>query len=56
MRKEKVRQIKAREAGSQAIEMEIEYPEYPQECKTLDIMREKYADAFQFFYDTDNKE
>ena len=28
---------------------------YPEECKVLDIMREKYHDAIQFMYDTEDK-
>jgi hypothetical protein len=29
--------------------------EYPEECKVLDIMRDKYYDAIAFYCDTDDK-
>lgn len=28
---------------------------YPEECRVLDIMKDKYYDAVQFFHDTDDK-
>jgi hypothetical protein len=28
---------------------------YPEECRVLDIMKEKYYDAVQFFHDTEDK-
>ena len=29
--------------------------EYPEECKVLDIMKDKYYDAVAFYQDTDDK-
>lgn len=29
--------------------------EYPEECRVLDIMKDKYYDAIQFFNDTEDK-
>lgn len=29
--------------------------EYPEECRILDIMKEKYIDAIAFFYETEDK-
>ena len=28
---------------------------YPEECRVLDIMKDKYYDAVQFFHDTEDK-
>lgn len=36
-------------------ESEEEDFSYPEECRVLDIMKEKYYDAVQFFHDTDDK-
>ena len=33
---------------------DLEKP-YPEECRVLDIMREKYIDAVRFFTDTNDK-
>jgi hypothetical protein len=33
---------------------EIDLP-YPEECRVLDIMREKYHEAVRFFTDTNDK-
>ena len=37
---------------SDSEEVELTYPE---ECRVLDIMKDKYYDAVQFFHDTDDK-
>ena len=34
---------------------EEELNEYPEECKIIDIMRNKYYDVISFYYDTDDK-
>jgi hypothetical protein len=36
-------------------ESEEEDLSYPEECRVLDIMKDKYYDAVQFFHDTDDK-
>ena len=51
---------KAAGANSAKIEMERDSEdedvlEYPDECRVLDIMRGKYFDAIQFFYDSEDK-
>ena len=39
---------------SQEDDEEIDLP-YPEECRVLDIMRDKYQEAVRFFTDTNDK-
>jgi hypothetical protein len=42
------------ESEESDIEKELDLP-YPEECRVLDIMREKYHEAVRFFTDTNDK-
>lgn len=41
--------------NTEKLESDDNYIEYPEECKVLDIMRNKYYDVISFYYDTEDK-
>jgi hypothetical protein len=52
-RQKLLEETKDQEKNESDCEDEHHY-DYPEECKVLDIMKEKYYDAVQFFRDTDD--
>jgi len=56
MKEQKLKEEGKEISPEREIEDEMREFIYPDECKTLDIMKEKYYQAIQFFHDTENKE